>query len=940
VQATPVAKLAKEDRQALFDLTKKCCRGVQSVLCQTILPKGLNQQPTDLCELGNFVCDPYGRLVKLSLGFAQFSCDLPTELAKFKQLRSLELDGSDFGGSSLDDLAKILKGTKTLERLFLRNTNMSGTIPCTLLEGKDLNSLYISYNHDIAGPLPACLLESKTLSELSVTATGVAGTIPDVIPEGSQLRVLTANAMDRAPRGYVPVHDLEQMMPGAMLVSERFSGPLPSSIKNAANLRLLALPNHNLTGELPQLPNSLLSLQLPFSRLTGTLPSKLPRSLVVLDLTNNSISGSLPDFSSASELGVVNLDVNQLEGTLPSSFGAAARSLVQLSLAANRLTGKVGDIKWEELTELATLALDGNNMGGTVPASLGGLKKLQFLSLSRTGLSGDLYAYADAIPTYPSSEQSFKQLNEDDTLNRGRKLLQGSTKEAPAAAAANEPVAAPATAAAADVPAPVAAPAPAKQAHSAAHTAAAQTPVAAAAAPAIEAVAAPAHTAGAAHTAPAKAPAPIGSDAPAAGAGAAVAAGATAAAPVATTAAAAAPAAAAATVATTAPAAVAATAAPVATKAAAPAAMDAAATDTTAVTSTAAEATTPAAAPAATKSAATTSTVTAEPVAAPAAAPTKANAAAAGGGALAAAAVATDPSAVEPPAAGPGQGRTFPSLPEDQVNSSMAVGHMPGPSAVQGALPVDNSMRAGDTAAQADYWRPDDLDMTPPPERPNSLLHVDFSNNHLTGTVPPAIYKMNMFADLAISKDPMSRRVFRRSLDLSDNKLQGVYPTELLMVMPMLEYNCPSPDCTGMVDLSGNQLYCPQNSSIQAVKASLEAEKLEWNQAAAAFEHEDCLVAGSADRYKLSEYLTNPNEWVETVPTFSSARSSGSSSGPSAAVIAGTVIGVVAAAAIIGGLIFWGVKKARNRPLSYRKNDVPDYAVNVVGPQGTAAGVV
>ena len=72
-------------------------------------------------------------------------------------------------------MLQMLKGTKTLERLFIRNTNMSGTIPCTLLEGKDLHSLYISYNHDIAGRLPACLLESKTLSELSFTATGIAG---------------------------------------------------------------------------------------------------------------------------------------------------------------------------------------------------------------------------------------------------------------------------------------------------------------------------------------------------------------------------------------------------------------------------------------------------------------------------------------------------------------------------------------------------------------------------------------------------------------------------------------------------------------------------------------------------------------------------------------------------------------------------------------------
>jgi hypothetical protein len=127
-----------------------------------------------------------------------------------------------------------------------------------------------------------------------------------------------------------------------------------------------------------------------------------------------------------------------------------------------------------------------------------------------------------------------------------------------------------------------------------------------------------------------------------------------------------------------------------------------------------------------------------------------------------------------------------------------------------------------------------------------------------------------------------------------------------------------------------------------AVKESLEAQKLDWNEAAGVFVGDDCIVPGSSQRYDLSEYLTQPDAWVESVPTVTARSSSGggSTSGPSAAVIAGTVIGVVVAAAIIGGLIFWGVKKARNRPMGYRKNEVPDYAVNVVGPQGTAAGVV
>jgi hypothetical protein len=58
------------------------------------------------------------------------------------------------------------------------------------------------------------------------------------------------------------------------------------------------------------------------------------------------------------------LDFNQLEGPLPTTFGSAARSLVQLRLSGNRLTGQLQDINWEEMTELATLALDENSMGG------------------------------------------------------------------------------------------------------------------------------------------------------------------------------------------------------------------------------------------------------------------------------------------------------------------------------------------------------------------------------------------------------------------------------------------------------------------------------------------------------------------------------------------------------------------------------------------------
>jgi len=268
----------------------------------------------------------------------------------------------------------------------------------------------------------------------------------------------------------------------------------------------------------------------------------------------------------------------------------------------------------------------------------------------------------------------------------------------------------------------------------------------------------------------------------------------------------------------------------------------------------------------------------------------------------------------------------------------MAVAHGGGPNPIQGGIAANSSMRAGDTAAQSDYWVPEDVSMLPPVERPNSFIHVDLSNNQLTGTIPPGIYKMNMFADLAMDKDSPDRAYYRL-LDLSNNKLQGVFPQEALILMPVLTTDCTGP-CGDMLNLSGNDLYCPTKETVSAVKNSLEAEKINWEAATMNFEGDDCIVQGQASRQNLTAYLNTPSSWVESVPAYVAP---GSSSGPSTGAIAGIVIAVLAAAAIIIGLLVWGAKKMRGGAWgarSYRKNELPDYAVNVVGPQGTAAGVV
>jgi hypothetical protein len=73
------------------------------------LPNTLGPNPKwELCQTGNFICNSKGQLVKASLGFAGFSCPLPAEeLAALTAVQTLTLDGNDFQGATLGDLAKV-----------------------------------------------------------------------------------------------------------------------------------------------------------------------------------------------------------------------------------------------------------------------------------------------------------------------------------------------------------------------------------------------------------------------------------------------------------------------------------------------------------------------------------------------------------------------------------------------------------------------------------------------------------------------------------------------------------------------------------------------------------------------------------------------------------------------------------------------------------------
>ncbi|XP_061992153.1 probable inactive receptor kinase At1g27190 [Rosa rugosa] len=114
--------------------------------------------------------------------------------------------------------------------------------------------------------------------------------------------------------------------------------------------------------------NRLLSLQLPSMHLAGQLPESLKycHSLQTLDLSGNSLSGSLPP---------------QICDWLPY--------LVTLDLSNNHLSGSIPP-EIVNCKFLNSLILNDNRLSGSIPYELGRLDRLKKFSVANNGLSGTI----------------------------------------------------------------------------------------------------------------------------------------------------------------------------------------------------------------------------------------------------------------------------------------------------------------------------------------------------------------------------------------------------------------------------------------------------------------------------------------------------------------------------------------------------------------------
>jgi hypothetical protein len=135
-----------------------------------------------------------------------------------------------------------------------------------------------------------------------------------------------------------------------------------------------------------------LSLDLQENNLNGTVPSELAilsSSLNIINLRANQISGELPSSLQAlMELEKLDLSSNSLDGTIPQELFDAT-SLRQLSLFENNLISTL-PTQVGQLTRLELLDVGANQLTGSLPWTLGQLTRLAGLSLIDNSFTGTL----------------------------------------------------------------------------------------------------------------------------------------------------------------------------------------------------------------------------------------------------------------------------------------------------------------------------------------------------------------------------------------------------------------------------------------------------------------------------------------------------------------------------------------------------------------------
>uniref|UniRef100_K3ZH69 Receptor kinase-like protein Xa21 n=1 Tax=Setaria italica TaxID=4555 RepID=K3ZH69_SETIT len=342
------------------------------------------------------------RVVALDLESYGLSGQIPPCIVNLTLLTRIHLPDNQLSGQippelgQLSNIPSSLGNFSSLRSLLLAANHLQGSIPVSISKIPNLQVLDISYNN-FRGTVEPSLYNISSLMYLSIGVNYFTGALPfDIgytLPSIQTLILQQNNFGGKIPPSLANATDLESINLGA----NAFHGIIPSFGPLYKLNELILATNQLEAGDwsfLSSLENctQLEVLSLATNVMQGNLPGSvgsLANTLNALWLHANKISGTIPpEIGNLTNLMRLRLEQNYFAGNLPGTIGNLA-NLTSLSLSQNNLSGQI-PLSIGKLGQLNKLFLQDNNFSGAIPRSLGDCKKLITLNLSCNTLNGSI----------------------------------------------------------------------------------------------------------------------------------------------------------------------------------------------------------------------------------------------------------------------------------------------------------------------------------------------------------------------------------------------------------------------------------------------------------------------------------------------------------------------------------------------------------------------
>ncbi|CAI9116117.1 OLC1v1017186C1 [Oldenlandia corymbosa var. corymbosa] len=343
----------------------------------------------------------------ISLNNLKGSSNIFSDICKLKSLQMLDLKGNLIQGEIDPCLSKLT----SLVSLDLSANFLAGNIPSTMFNNlTSLETLIISDNKLTGKLYFAALANLSNLEDIDLSNNDllVITESPSWTPSFQLVSLNLRNCgLNRYNGSAVPSFISSQKKIRVIFLSyNSLVGALPSWLLYNTTVELLSLRANSFSGEIPEsssslAPSNVLMLDISDNQLYGLLPRTIHQlfpKLFYINMSFNALVGEIPSaYGNLTDLEVLDLSNNFLQGKIPLSLRQNHTSLAQLVLSNSNFLGQ-NVPSFTNMSNLAYLLLQNVGFSGYISNTMMNLPVLKVLDISWNSISGEIPNWFDTFP--------------------------------------------------------------------------------------------------------------------------------------------------------------------------------------------------------------------------------------------------------------------------------------------------------------------------------------------------------------------------------------------------------------------------------------------------------------------------------------------------------------------------------------------------------------